>query len=247
MNVRRHVMLAQDRLKRSVKPLLFPDELRLREVRYGHAKGVRLLLNRRTDLQREFGLYEHELRGLYRGHIGPQSVVYDVGAADGMTALMFASLAAAGHVFAFEPEVEASRVFERNVAANPELAARITPVPTVVGPDATRLDDFAERERAPDFIKVDVDGAELQVLRTMSRLLRERRPAIVIETHSGELEVACARFLRQHGHDVRVIRNAWWRVLYPEFRPIEHNRWLFSWARADHGPQGTASAPVRRA
>jgi hypothetical protein len=120
-------------------------------------------------------------------------------------------------------------------------------VPTIVGPDATRLDAFAERERAPDFIKVDVDGAELQVLGTMSRLLRERRPAIVVETHTGELELACSRFLRERGHEVRLIRNAWWRALYPEFRPIEHNRWLFSRVRADHVSQETASARVHQA
>jgi hypothetical protein len=58
----------------------------------------------------------------------------------------------------------------------------------------------------------------------------------VVETHSAELEVACARFLREHGHGVRLIRNTWWRMLYPEYRPIEHNRWLFSRARSDHAP-----------
>jgi len=220
-------MLAQHRVKQVIKPLFLPDERRLREVRYGPARGVRLLLNRRTDLQREFGLYEHELSRFYRATVRPQSVVYDVGAADGGTTLMFASLASRGHVFAFEPESAAAQAFERNIAANPQLAPRITLVPTLVGRDATTLDEFADRERAPDFIKVDVDGAELDVLQTMSCLLSEQQPAIVVETHSAELEVACARFLSEHNQDVRVIKNAWWRTLYPELRPIEHNRWLF--------------------
>ena len=124
--VRRQMMLAQHRVKQVIKPLFLPDERRLREVRYGPARGVRLLLNRRTDLQREFGLYEHELSRFYRATVRPQSVVYDVGAADGGTTLMFASLASRGHVFAFEPESAAAQAFERNIAANPQLAPRIS-------------------------------------------------------------------------------------------------------------------------
>jgi precorrin-6B methylase 2 len=228
MSVRTRVMFAQHRVKQAIKPLLFPDELRLREVRHGPGKGVSLLLNRRNDLQREFGLYEHELNAVYRAHIGPQSVVYDVGAADGMTALVFASLASAGHVFAFEPEPRAAQVFQDNLAANPLLAPRITLVPTSVGLNATGLDEFAKRERPPDFIKVDVDGAELDVLQTISRIPRERPLAIVVETHSPELEVECARLLREHDHEVHLIRNARWRTLYPELRPVGHNRWLLA-------------------
>lgn len=231
MKLRDSAILAQHRVKRALKPLLFKNDSRLRTVRHGPAQGVRLLLNRRTDLQREFGLWEHELNSIYRAHIQAHSVVYDVGAADGMTALMFASLASRGQVFAFEPEAERSAALERNLAANPQLAGRITPIRALVGSGATRLDEFAQRERAPDFVKIDVDGAELDVLHTMSRLVRDGRTVIVVETHSAELEVACSQFLRQHNHDVRLIKNAWWRVVFPEFRPIEQNRWLFSYAQ----------------
>jgi precorrin-6B methylase 2 len=218
--------------------------VRLREVRRGPGKGVRLLLNRQADLQREFGLWEHELAGLYRRHIASQSVVYDIGAADGMTALMFAALAPSGHVYAFEPDHQAARAFERNLDANPELVDRVTLVRSRVGADATRLDEFAERQRAPDFVKIDVDGGELNVLETMSHLLAERQLAIVVETHSVELEEECARFLRRHGQCVRVVKNAWWRKLYPELRPIEHNRWLFSRTISARG--GTLHPPARK-
>jgi hypothetical protein len=30
-----------------------------------------------------------------------------------------------------------------------------------------------------------------------------------------------------------LIKNAWWRTLYPELRPIKHNRWLFSLPSSD--------------
>jgi FkbM family methyltransferase len=47
------------------------------------------------------------------------------------------------------------------------------------------LDNQLEYLPAPDFIKIDVEGAELEVLRGMTRLLGERRPALFIEVHTG--------------------------------------------------------------
>jgi FkbM family methyltransferase len=45
------------------------------------------------------------------------------------------------------------------------------------------LDEFALAHRPPDFIKCDVEGAEVEVFRGAARLLREKRPAIVCEMH----------------------------------------------------------------
>jgi hypothetical protein len=88
------------------------------------------------------------------------------------------------------------------------------------------IDAFAEREHPPTFVKIDVDGAELEVLDGMRGTLRKVGPSLVVETHSGELEQECAALLASASYRVRVRRNALWRVLYPEMRPIEHNRWL---------------------
>jgi hypothetical protein len=35
-------------------------------------------------------------------------------------------------------------------------------------------------------------------------------------------------FLERLGYTCRVIKNAWWRLLIPEQRPIEHNRWFIA-------------------
>jgi FkbM family methyltransferase len=46
------------------------------------------------------------------------------------------------------------------------------------------LDDFADYSRThPDFIKIDVEGAERDVLAGMTRILREDRPLIFLELH----------------------------------------------------------------
>jgi len=43
---------------------------------------------------------------------------------------------------------------------------------------------------APDVVKIDVEGAELEVLDGMERTLRELRPALVIELHETNVPVA---------------------------------------------------------
>lgn len=52
--------------------------------------------------------------------------------------------------------------------------------------NAVSLDDFARTNPAPDFIKCDVEGAEVEVFRGAARLLREVRPGIICEMHSEE-------------------------------------------------------------
>ncbi len=48
------------------------------------------------------------------------------------------------------------------------------------------LDDYARTHAAPDFLKCDVEGAEVEVFRGAQRLLKEKRPGIICEMHSEE-------------------------------------------------------------
>ena len=50
--------------------------------------------------------------------------------------------------------------------------------------EAVSLDDFTRSAPAPDLIKCDVEGAEVEVFRGARRLLAEKRPAILCEIHS---------------------------------------------------------------
>jgi FkbM family methyltransferase len=49
---------------------------------------------------------------------------------------------------------------------------------------AISLDDFVLAHPAPDFLKCDVEGAEVEVFRGARRLLEEKRPGIICEMHS---------------------------------------------------------------
>ncbi len=57
------------------------------------------------------------------------------------------------------------------------------------------LDDFVGAAPAPEGIKCDVEGAEVEVLRGAERMLRSRRPWIMAEMHSPENDQAWREFL----------------------------------------------------
>lgn len=52
---------------------------------------------------------------------------------------------------------------------------------------AARGDKLTARYPAPDFIKIDVEGAEADVLRGLQQTLREHKPVLVMDIHHGEL------------------------------------------------------------
>lgn len=58
--------------------------------------------------------------------------------------------------------------------------------PNTIEIEAVTLDDFARTSPPPDFIKCDVEGAEVEVFRGAQCLLAERRPGILCEIHSEE-------------------------------------------------------------
>jgi precorrin-6B methylase 2 len=187
-----------------------------------------MLLDPQHDLQKLFGLYETPLNPVYEHVIRAESVVYDVGAADGDTTLMFASLANRGKTIAFEPDSGAVDLLTRNLSLNPALAGRVEVVPVELAATGATLDSVVLTRHFPNpnFIKIDVDGPEAEILRGAEQLLLRCRPAVVVEVHSVLLEDACSDILRRMGYVVRVIDHPLWRRLYPEYRPIAHNRWL---------------------
>jgi FkbM family methyltransferase len=64
-----------------------------------------------------------------------------------------------------------------------------------------------------DFLKVDVEGAEAEVLRGSARLLREYRPWLLVEVHSVPLLHEVQALLATHGYVQTVIR-------HPHYEPF---------------------------
>jgi FkbM family methyltransferase len=52
--------------------------------------------------------------------------------------------------------------------------------------ESVSLDEYAATSGAPDFLKCDVEGAEVEVFRGAQKLLTEKKPAILCEMHGDE-------------------------------------------------------------
>lgn len=51
----------------------------------------------------------------------------------------------------------------------------------------TTLDDVVHPHRIPNVIKIDVEGAEMRVLRGAAKLIFSHRPDLLVELHSEEI------------------------------------------------------------
>jgi FkbM family methyltransferase len=66
--------------------------------------------------------------------------------------------------------------------------------------EAVSLDQFVAGHPPPNFVKCDVEGAEVAVFQGAERLLRETRPILLVEMHSGENHLALTRKLAHFGY-----------------------------------------------
>ena len=220
---------------RWLKNLLVPDGPRTYRLPVGIGRGLRVELDLRHRTRLYLGLYEVELNRYLRRFCPPGARAFDVGGQEGYDALVLAKLSGA-EVVSFECEPALCDRMERSFAANPALRpllrARRAFVAERTDPATGRLalDDVAYGEGGfvPDFVKIDIEGGEAAALRGAARLLAERQPALLIETHGADVERECAELLRDAGYRVRVVEPRRW---LPDLRPGGHNRWLVAEGR----------------
>lgn len=178
------------------------------------------------------GSYEHKKRILFEEIVEEGSCVFDIGANVGFyTLLASVMVGPRGRVLAFEPVpsnltflkahlglngVENVDVFETAVSdregqerfecCKDRCEGRLTANGNFVV-HCVSLDGLTARSvfRAPDVIKIDVEGAELSVLRGGSRLLAAFHPTIFLATHGTELHRECVSLLRRLGYQLDAI------------------------------------------
>ena len=193
-----------------------------RRLPAGIGRGLRLGVDFQTDTRLYLGLYEIELNRHLRRLCTPGTTSFDVGGCRGYDALVLARLTGS-RVVSFEADPVACERMRANFSLNDE-GAQIRIVEATVGaPGAdVTLDGCTGEFGAPGFIKIDVDGGELDVLRGAEKILTDHRPSLIVETHSPELEQRCGRFLADHGYAPLVVKQ---RTVWRERRP-DDNRWL---------------------
>lgn len=178
------------------------------------------------------GTYELKKQELFKDKIKPGNVVYDIGAHSGFYSLLAAELVGEnGRVFSFEPNPQNIFYLRKNISLNgykniEVFETAVSEKPGISSFDAGEnsfysklshngalkvktiaLDDFKNEGKisAPDVVKIDVEGAELLVLKGMAKILKEFRPLLFLSTHSREIYSLCLNFLKPLGYNSEII------------------------------------------
>ncbi len=179
-----------------------------------------------------FGSYERRQTELFVRSVQPGEVVYDVGASVGYYTLLAAQrVGPRGRVVAFEPDLRNAAFLTAHVQANgfiDTVDVRQTAVGAVCGATRfargtgtgtghisaagelevplCRLDDVtAEQPQPPKHVKIDVEGAELDVLNGAQRTLTDHRPQLFLSTHGRQIHDDCCRLLVDLGYQLEPI------------------------------------------
>jgi hypothetical protein len=219
-----------------VKSLLVPDVSRVRPILLGLYKGIYLDTNPIFQTQLILGLWERETYGVIRQAAAKAEWFIDLGAGKGELCMFFARRKQVLRIIAIEPNHSEAQTLLANLNYNNIDPNRVELLEKFCGSASddmfVKIDQLGIIPSARGFIKIDVDGFELDVLRSGQQLLSQGNADLLVETHSGELEKGCIEFLEEMDYTCRVIKNAWWRLLIPEQRPIEHNRWFYAEKKA---------------
>lgn len=193
-------------------------------VRSGPAQGIQLLIMPKSEKYYWTGTHEPHVQASLADILQPGMTFWDVGSHIGFFSLLASRIVGpSGHVHAFEPMNETRKRLEAGVALNDVSNVDIHAVAlsdsdgsavlhtgrssltwSLIGevgrPDgqdvATRtLDSMAKISVPPNLIKVDAEGAELEVLKGGRRLLSQHHPLLIVEFSNDELvEIAKVDF-----------------------------------------------------
>jgi FkbM family methyltransferase len=154
-----------------------------RPIKGGESGGTR---NEWWALRARKRQWEQPVLDAFAATIRPDDVVYDVGAWIGPYSLLASQLVGpTGRVVSFEPDPEARKQLEGNVALNAAGNVRVFPIALsdhngtarLGGGDSEArvgtagevevqtmtLPDFIAKEGPPDVVKVDIEGGELHI------------------------------------------------------------------------------------
>ena len=217
-----------------LKRILFPPGRSATKVRFGAFRGLLLELDYSCQTQVVFGLAEREVMGYLQKLCRDVKTAMDVGVAEGEYAIYFLLKTTAAKVYAVEPSSVAWESIPKNLQLNGLVEdCRFVEVKRFAGAvrdDRTVLiDDLLQDAEGPIFIKVDVDGGEVDVLNGARAVAQRSDVRWLIETHSADLERDVCRILAGMGYRTVIVRNAWWRWFLPECRGVDHNRWCVAW------------------
>jgi len=214
-------------MKKIIKKLLLPGGRRVRRLRGGVAHGMLMQLDPRCQFQRYLGLAEREIMNTVAKLASQCISLVDIGASDGYYTLAFLR-SSSYRVIACEPG-PSHELLLANAAANgfkPDERFHLVQQFVGRGSGKISLAAIVDDLPKPIFVKMDIDGGEIEALRSAENSSALGETCWIVETHSPDLERDCIDWCRDRQYLTLSVPNAWWRRILPEMRPIEQNRWL---------------------
>jgi len=220
-------------------------------IPHGCGEGLWMYADMRVELGYANGRHEPWMQDLLKSELKPGGCFYDLGAHSGFFSLLAArAVGPSGAVLAVEADPENAEIVRANVARNRlqqvtvlesavwsssgqvSFAPASTSTQGHIAADgqagravpAVSLDDmvFRDGHRPPDFIKMDVEGAEWDVLQGASRVLAGGRPKLLCEIHHPEQSADIQALLAEYGY-----HSEEWNPVDPHY-PGYHQ--LYIWA-----------------
>jgi len=201
------------------------------KVRRGPLQGK--LWNVTSGIKFISGEYEPEKTEAIVDLINPADVAFDLGAHVGyFTVLMSDCVGPGGKVVSFEPRDINFEFLQQHVRINhcdnvetmnvgvgdrtgaARLETRMGTGRGYVSPDGNTdvrmvvLDELIQSGEVPvpQFLKIDVEGFEMEVLEGAKWLIETHRPKMVLATHTPALEKACDDWLSARGYEMKELQ-----------------------------------------
>lgn len=214
-------------LKRELQKLIFPVGS-VQSVRSGYLKGKRIIISENTQWAPLFGRWEPSMQKIMNAVIRKGDIVYDLGANFGLHGMLCSKLTGKdGYLFNFEPLPDNILEIERNYGLNDvsnytNVQKAVSNKNTtlkfkvakhsgqgklvenefcegIVDVESITLDQFIlNGNKPPNFIKMDIEGAEGDALEGFSLNLEKTSPIMIIELHSPEADKKVGDFLKFH-------------------------------------------------
>jgi FkbM family methyltransferase len=206
------------------------------DIRSGIAAGFRWKRHHRYVNGYWLGHYELDIQELLAQELAAGQTFFDVGANAGFFTLVAAKLVGpGGKCVAFDPAPDNDRSIREQLELN-SLTNCVSVQKAVGSQAGTAtfafsapgsamghlgsaangeqslqvqvitLDQAAKEYGRPDFIKLDVEGADIEAMQGAAGLLKEARPRWLIELHGETCEKEVGRILREANYEILDLR-----------------------------------------